>query len=340
MVSFNTLRALTGNTPMIGIRYRYKGEMRTVYAKCEYYNFTGSVKDRMAVEVLEQAYKKGALKAGDSIVEATSGNAGISLAAFGRALGHKVIIIMPEWASKERIDILHSFGAETILVSREEGGFQACMQRCHTLKSQLPNVFLPRQFENTDNVQGHFTSSGPEIEQQMAGRGLKPDAFIAGVGTGGTIMGNGAYLRTKFPDIHICPVESLQSRVISTGTSQGVHRVPGLSDDWNPPILDLNTMDQVFTISDGDGIIMTQRLGKELGIGVGISSGFNLLGAIAYQNQFGADKNVVTVFSDCNKKYLSTTLLKEEPLLPDYLCNHIELVDYFAITCENRKLKE
>lgn len=334
MIDFSHLRALTGNTPMVGIRYRFKSEERTVYAKCEYYNFTGSIKDRMAIEVLERAYKKGELKPGDTIIEATSGNAGISLAAIGCALGHKVIIIMPEWASKERIDILHAFGAETILVSREEGGFQACMQRCHQLKEQLPNVFLPQQFENTDNVHGHFCSSGPEIERQMKSLNKQPDAFLAGVGTGGTIMGNGTYLRSKYPNIHICPIESLQSRVISTGVSQGIHRVPGLSDDWNPPIFKLHDMNEIFTISDGDGIIMTQRLGTELGIGVGISSGFNLLGAIAYQNKFGKEKNVVTVFSDCNKKYLSTTLLKEEPALPNYLTNDIELLDYFTVPAQ------
>ncbi len=331
MTDFAHIRTLIGNTPMIAIRYRFKGEERVIYSKCEFYNFTGSIKDRMVYEVLEQAYKKGTLQPGDTIVEATSGNAGISLAAFGRALGHRVIIVMPEWATKERIDILRSFGAEIILVSRKEGGFLACMQRCHELKAQLPNVFLPQQFENTDNVQGHFKSSGPEIEQQMQRTGRQPDAFVAGVGTGGTIMGNGAYLRSQFPHLHICPVESLQSRVISTGVSQGIHRVPGLSDDWNPPIFKQEIMNDVFTISDGDGIIMTQRFGKELGLGVGISSGFNFLGAVAYQNKFGAGKNVVTVFSDCNKKYLSGTLLKEEPALPDYLTEQIELIDYSVI---------
>ena len=331
MVQFSDLRALTGNTPMVGIRYRFKGEERVAYAKCEHYNLTGSIKDRMAIEVLEQAYKKGELKAGDTIIEATSGNGGISLATFGRALGHKVIIIMPDWASKERQDILRALGVEIILVSREEGGFFACMDKCHALKAAMPNVFLPQQFSNMDNPQGYFISSGPEIQRQMKSAGLKPDAFVAGVGTGGTIMGNGTYLRQQYPDLHICPIETLQSRILSTGVSHGVHRIPGLSDDWIPSIIDLSIMNDVLTISDGDGIIMTQRLGNELGIGVGISSGFNLLGAVAYQNKFGKDANVVTVFSDCNKKYLSTTLLQEEPLLPDYLTNHIELVDFFTL---------
>ena len=334
MVNFSDLRALTGNTPMAGINYRFKGEERTIYAKCEYYNFTGSIKDRMAVEVLEQAYRKGELKPGDTIVEATSGNGGISLAAFGRALGHRVIIVMPDWASKERRDILLAMGVEIIPVSREDGGFLACIDKCNELKAAMPNVFLPQQFFNHDNTLGYFTSLGPEIQRQMESRGLKPDAFVAGIGTGGTIMGNGTYLRQHYPDIHICPLESLQSRVISTGVSHGIHRIPGLSDDWTPPIVDLSIMNDVFTISDGDGIIMAQRLCNELGLGVGISSGFNLLGAVAYQNKFGKNANVVTVFSDCSKKYLSTALLQEEPLLPYYLSNHIELVDFFTMNNE------
>jgi len=330
MVQFSDLRALTGNTPMVGIRYRFKGEERTVYSKCEYYNFTGSIKDRMALEVLEQACKRGELKPGDTIVEATSGNGGISLATFGRTLGHKVIIVMPDWVSKERRDILLAIGVEIIFISREEGGFLACIDKCRELKATMPNIFLPQQFFNPDNTQGYFISSGPEIQRQMESIGVKPDAFVAGIGTGGTIMGNGTYLRQQYPGLHICPLESLQSRILSTGISQGIHRVPGLSDDWIPPIVDLSIMNDIFTIADGDGIIMAQRLDKELGIGVGISSGFNLLGAVAYQNKFGKQANVVTIFPDCNKKYLSS-LLQIEPPLPDYLSNHIELVDFFTI---------
>ena len=331
MVQFSDLRALTGNTPMAGIRYRYKGEERVVYSKCEQYNLTGSIKDRMALEILEQACKKGELKHGDIIVEATSGNGGISLAAFGRALGHEVIIIMPDWVSMERRDILLALGVKIILISREEGGFMACMDKCHELKAAMPNVYLPQQFSNTNNPKGYIISSGPEIQRQLESSGLKPDAFVAGIGTGGTIMGNGTYLRQHYPDLHVCPLESLQSRILSTGVSHGIHRVPGLSDDWIPPIVDLSIMNDIFTISDGDGIIMSQRLGKELGLGIGISSGFNFLGAAAYQNKFGKDATVVTVFPDCNKKYLTTALLQEEPLLPDYLSNHIELVDFFTI---------
>ena len=325
------LRPLIGNTPMMGVRYRFEGEERTIYAKCEYYNLTGSIKDRMVIQVLSEAYRKGMLKPGYTIVEATSGNAGISLASIGRYLGHNVIIVMPEWATRERIDLLRSLGAEVILTTREDGDFQACVRKAEALEASMPNVYYPRQFENEDNAQGHYLTSGPEIRRHMQHIGKTPDAFVAAIGTGGTIMGNGAYLRSCYPGIQVHPVESRQSLIVSTGISHGAHRVPGISDDWNPPLIDLKKLDHPFTISDGDGIIMTQLLGKQLGLGVGISSGFNFLGAVAFQNKYGGQKNVVTVFSDCSKKYLSSTLLLDEPQLPDYLVNPIELIDYFAI---------
>jgi cysteine synthase A len=281
--------------------------------------------------VLSEAYRKGTLKPGYTIVEATSGNAGISLASIGRYLGHKVIIVMPEWATKERVDLLRTLGAEVVLTTRNDGGFQACVRKAEALCASMPDVYYPRQFENEDNAQGHFLTSGPEIQRHMQHIGKTPDAFVAAIGTGGTIMGTGAYLRSCYPGIQVHPVESLQSLVVSTGVSHGIHRVPGISDDWNPPLVDLQQLDHPFSISDGDGIIMTQLLGKKLGLGVGISSGFNFLGAVAFQNKYGGQKNVVTVFSDCSKKYLSGTLLSDEPRLPEYLVNHIELLDYFAV---------
>jgi cysteine synthase A len=325
------LRPLIGNTPMVGVRYRFGEEERTVYAKCEYYNLTGSIKDRMVIQVLSEAYRKGKLNTGYTIVEATSGNAGISLASIGRYLGHQVIIVMPEWATKERVDLLRSLGAEVLLTTRKDGDFQACVRKAEALEAAMPEVYYPRQFENEDNAQGHFLTLGPEIQRQMQRLGKTPDAFVAAIGTGGTIMGTGAYLRRCFPDIRIHPIESLQSLIVSTGISHGAHRVPGISDDWNPPLVNLKKLDHPFTIPDGDGIIMTQLLGKKLGLGVGISSGFNFLGAVALQNKYGGQKNVVTVFSDCSKKYLSGTLLADEPLRPEYLVNHIELLDYFAV---------
>jgi cysteine synthase A len=325
------LQPLIGNTPMVGIRYRFGKEERIIFAKCEYYNLTGSIKDRMAVQVLGEAYRKGKLKPGHTIVEATSGNAGISLASIGRYLGHKVIIVMPEWATQERVRLLRSLGAEVVLTTRADGDFQACVRKAEAIEASMPNVYYPRQFENEDNAQGHFLTSGPEIERQMQRLGKTPDAFVAAIGTGGTIMGNGAYLRTRYHCIRVHPVESLQSLVVSTGVSHGAHRIPGISDDWNPPLVDLSKLDHPFTISDGDGIIMTQLLGKKLGLGVGISSGFNFLGAVAFQNKYGGQKTAVTVFSDCSKKYLSGTLLHDEPQLPEYLTNHIELIDYFAV---------
>jgi cysteine synthase A len=328
---FSHIHPLIGNTPMVAIRYRFDGEERVIHAKCEYYNFTGSVKDRMAIYMLEQAYKKGGLKHGDTIVEATSGNAGISFAAIGRYVGNPVLIVMPVWATRERRDILDSLGAKYVLVTREEGGFAGCMRKAEELEASSSNYFCPHQFENEDCAQGHYISSGPEIHKKMQELGKKLDALVLGIGTGGTIMGNGMYLRTQYPDIQIHPVESLQSLIVSTGVSHGIHRIPGISDDWNPPIADLKKLNHPFTISDGDGIIMTQQLGKKLGLGVGTSSGFNFLGAVAYQNKYGGQKNVVTIFSDCNKKYLSSALLQEEPIAPEYLVNYIELLDCYAV---------
>jgi cysteine synthase A len=238
---------------------------------------------------------------------------------------------MPEWATKERVDLLHSLGAEVVLTTRNDGDFSACVRKAEALEASMPNVYYPRQFENEDNARGHFLTSGPEIQRQMQRIGKTPDAFVAAIGTGGTIMGNGAYLRSCFSEIRIHPIESLQSLIVSTGISHGAHRVPGISDDWNPPLVDLKKLDHPFANSDGDGIIMTQLLGKKLGLGVGISSGFNFLGAVAFQNKYGGQKNVVTIFSDCSKKYLSGTLLSDEPQRSEYLVNHIELLDYFAV---------
>lgn len=328
---FEELRSLVGHTPLIGIRYRYKNQERIIYAKSEQYNFTGSIKDRMALYVLESAYKDGSLQTGDVIIEATSGNAGISLAAFGKALGHKVIIVMPAWASKERADMLSALGAELYFVTREEGGFAGCMRKCDELGKNIKNAFLPHQFDNHKNSEAHYYGTGPEIEQQLQSIGKTADAFLCGIGTGGTIMGTANYLQAKNPACQAHPIESQESRVISTGTSQGIHRVAGISDDWTPPIVDLNNLQHVYTVCDGDAIIMAQRLAKEFGMGVGTSSGFNFLGAVMYQNEYGNEKVAVTVFPDCHKKYLSTCLLQEEKNKAEFLNTDIELINFFGI---------
>jgi cysteine synthase A len=263
---------------MIEIIYRHKNVTNKVFVKCEHYNLTGSIKDRMALYILQQAYRSGKIKSNDVIVEATSGNTGISFSAIGKALGHDVKIIMPDWLSKERINIIESLGAEVILMSKEKG------------------------------------------------------AFIAGVGTGGTIMGVGNYLRSRNPGIKIHPLEPAESPTLTTGYKVGSHRIQGISDEFIPAIVKLDQLDHVIKASDGDSILMAQKLAKTLGLAVGISSGANLIGAIQLQLQAKKPIDVVTIFCDSNKKYLSTDLMKEEPVKEGYLTPDIELLDYDAFS--------
>ena len=325
------LKSLIGNTPLLAIDLSYQGEPRVLYAKSETLNMTGSVKDRMALYILEQAYKEGALNPGDMIIEATSGNTGIAFAAIGRALGHPVTIFMPDWMSSERINLIRSLGANICLVSHEEGGFRGSIRMAEELAARSPDSFLPRQFANEDNSQAHTDSTGPEIWYQLEKHGITADAFVAGVGTGGTVMGVGRYLRTMQPDIKIHPLEPSNSPTLSTGHQVGKHRIQGISDEFIPSIVDLDVLDEVISVNDGDAILMAQKLANQLGLGVGISSGANLLGALVAQNQLGADAVVVTMLPDSNKKYLSTDLLGKEPVCDGYLSNEVELLGFRGI---------
>jgi len=326
---------LIGNTPLIAIDLLYRGHPRRVYAKAEHLNLTGSVKDRMALHVLRRAYQRDELRPGGTIVEVTSGNTGISFAALGRALGHRVIIFMPDWMSSERINLIRSFGAEIRLVSREEGGFLGGIELAETYAAEHSDAFLPRQFENRDNATAHELTTGPEIWWQLRFRGLTPDAFVAGVGTGGTLMGVGRIFRAWAPSVEIRPLEPANSPTLRTGHKAGSHRIQGISDEFIPPICDLGYCDDIVSVDDGDAIIMAQRLAAELGLGVGISSGANLVGAISVLEEFGGDATVVTVFCDDNKKYLSTDLLREEPSRPEFVSSEVELLGFSAIkrTC-------
>lgn len=316
---------------MIEIVYRYKNVVNKVYVKCEHYNLTGSIKDRMALYILQQAYRSGKIKSQDVIVEATSGNTGIAFSAIGKALGHEVRIIMPDWLSRERINIIESLGAEVILISKEQGGFLGSIALSEKMALSDPSVFLPRQFENTYNAEAHEKTTAKEIWMQLQAIDISPDAFVAGVGTGGTIMGVGRYLHSRNPAIKIHPLEPAESPTLSTGHKVGSHRIQGISDEFIPAIVKLNEMDPVIKVSDGDSILMAQKLATKLGLAVGISSGANLIGAIRLQHQTNRPLNVVTVFSDSNKKYLSTDLMKTEPVKPGYISPEIELLDYDAI---------
>lgn len=324
------LKSLIGNTPLLEIHFRYKGEERKIFAKAENLNMTGSIKDRMAFHILSKAFDDGILKPGMQIFEATSGNTGISFAAIGRALGHQVNIYMPDWMSAERKDLIKSLGANIKHVSKEEGGFLASIEMAKN-GAVKTNGFLPSQFSNNDNVDAHYLTTGPELWWQLKYRNFKPDAFIAGVGTGGTIMGVGKFLKGQDANIKIHPLEPQNSPTLSTGHKVGKHRIQGISDEFIPPIVKLDNLDEVVAVDDGDSIIMAQKLASGLGIGVGISSGANFLGALKMQNKYGREKVMVTVFPDDNKKYLSTDLLKIEPVKQDFLAIDVELLNFKAI---------
>ncbi len=327
------LRSLIGNTPLLEIDFTFRGKSRRIFAKAEHVNLTGSIKDRMALHILERAYATGALQPGGTVIEATSGNTGIAFAAIGRALGHPVVIFMPNWMSRERVDLIRSLGAEIRPVTKEEGGFLGSIARAEELAARTPGAFLPRQFSNADNARAHEATTGEEIWWQLRYDGLAPDAFVAGVGTGGTVMGVGRVLRARRPGVRVHPLEPASSPTLSVGHKVGKHRIQGISDEFIPPIVDLAFLDPVVSVDDGDAILMAQKIAKQLGLGVGISSGANFLGALKVLEEMDDDAVVVTVFCDDNKKYLSTDLLREEPVEAHYLSSEVSLEGFSASGC-------
>ena len=328
---FRHLWHMVGNTPMLELHYTYKTKPSKIYVKCEHYNLTGSIKDRMALYIMHKAYCEGHIKPGDTIMEATSGNTGIAFSAIGKALGHNVKIVMPNWLSKERMDIIRTLGAEIVLISKEEGGFLGSIKICNEMSEIDDSIFLPRQFENLYNAEAHENTTGKEILCQLKSCGLTPDAFVAGVGTGGTVMGVGHALRKANPHVKVHPLEPKESPTLSTGYKVGSHRIQGISDEFIPELVKLNELDEILEASDGDSIIMAQKLACELGLAVGISSGANVIGAIKLKNQLPDDAVVVTILSDSNKKYLSTDLIKEEPVKDGYISTDTVFVEYMPI---------
>ena len=327
---FKQLKHMIGNTPLLAIRFAFRGTERVIYAKAEHLNMTGSIKDRMAFHILKRAYQDGHIQPGDTIAEATSGNTGISFAAIGKALGHQVVIFMPDWMSAERVALIKSLGARVVRVRRDEGGFIGSIRMTEAMAIYEPRVFLPAQFENEANVEAHAKTTGPEIWWQLYFRSIRPDAFVAGVGTGGTIMGAGKFLRARNPAIKLHPLQPAESPTLSVGRKVGQHRIQGISDEFIPSILKLEKLDSVVSVQDGDAILMAQKLAAGLGLAVGISSGANFLGALMTQNDMGNDAVVTTVFPDDNKKYLSTDLLREELVKPTFLSPEVELLGYEA----------
>lgn len=311
------MNELIGNTPIIKINYKYQNEIKSVYAKLEYYNLTGSIKDRMAYYIIDKAYKNGDLKKGQPIIEATSGNTGISLSALGALYNNPVYIFMPDWVSKERIKIMELYGAKVTLVSKEEGGFLECINRANTLAKSI-NGFTTNQFENKDNITAHYETTAKEIIDKFP----QIDSFISGVGTGGTLMGVAKRLKEKNEKIKILALEPSSLPIISKGEKIGTHKIEGIGDEFIPKILNTSLIDDVILVDDIDAINMAKKLASKLGLGVGISSGANFLGAvIASQN------NIATIFPDDLKKYLTTDLTKKITS-EDLISNQIELIDY------------
>ena len=329
---FETLRWLVGDTPLLSIQARVRGQEVTIYAKNEVSSFTGSIKDRMALHMLDDAYLAGEISAGDTIAEATSGNTGISFAALGRALGHRVRIYMPDWMSRERVLLIQGFGAEVVPVSKEEGGFLGSIAMADAYAAETEGVFRPQQFSSRANVAAHYHSTGPELIAQLGRLRKRPTAFVAGVGTGGTVMGVGACLRETFgSDVRVHPLEPRNSPTLSTGYRVGSHRIQGISDEFIPEIVDLGVLDRVVDVWDGDAISMAQLLARELGLAVGISSGANMLGALELALEEGPGAVVATVFPDSNKKYLSTDLCGHELQRDDYLTGEVELLGFDVV---------
>ena len=307
---------LIGNTPLIKITYKYNDVVRSMYAKLEYYNYTGSIKDRIAYYIINKSYRDGTLKKGMPIIEATSGNTGISFSALGRYYGHDVHIFMPDWVSDERKNIMRLYGAKVYLVSRDEGGFKECIRRADELAKKI-NGFRPNQFDNIKNVEAHYKTTGMEILNKVD----NVEAFVSGIGTGGPLMGVGKRLKEYDKNKKIIAIEPDTLQILSKGDTIGAHKIEGIGDDFIPSLVDRKIIDNIISINDEDAINMSRLLAKKFGLGVGISSGANFLGCVLS----GYD-NASTVFTDDMKKYLSTDLTKEIDSKEDMISNKITLI--------------
>ena len=304
-----TADQLIGNTPILELSHieASDGLQAKLLAKLEYFNPAGSVKDRIAKAMIDDAEARGALKPGATLIEPTSGNTGIGLSAVAASRGFKVIIVMPETMSVERRQLMKAYGAEIVLTEGSKG-MKGAIEKANELAGQIENSFIPAQFDNPANPKIHYETTGPEIWSDTDG---KVDVFVAGVGTGGTITGVGQYLKAQNPNVKVVAVEPATSAVLSTGVA-GAHKIQGIGAGFVPKVLDTKVYDEIIAVANEDAFATGKRIGREEGVLVGISSGAAVWAAIQLAKRpENAGKNVVVLLPDTGDRYLSTPLFAD-----------------------------